>query len=160
MGDAGVASTPDANSLHWNPAKYAFIQKDMGFSVSYSPWLRALVNDINLAYLSGYKKFGKDQAVAASLLYFHWVILRLLTLLETPSVNSSPANLQWMFAIPENFRKNFPEVLLFVIFIQPHRRLFVGGAESHLEIQLLRMFPRIIRQNSKWAKLPQNSQLA
>ncbi|HQH19444.1 MAG TPA: hypothetical protein PKZ43_07800, partial [Bacteroidales bacterium] len=40
LGDAGVASTPDANSLHWNPAKYAFIEKDMGFSVSYSPWLR------------------------------------------------------------------------------------------------------------------------
>ena len=70
MGDAGVASTPDASSLHWNPSKYAFIDKDMGFSVSYSPWLRALVNDINLAYLSGYKKFGKDQAVAASLTYF------------------------------------------------------------------------------------------
>jgi len=70
MGDAGVASTPDANSLHWNPAKYAFIDKDMGFSVSYSPWLRALVNDINLAYLTGYKKFGNDQAIAASLLYF------------------------------------------------------------------------------------------
>jgi hypothetical protein len=70
MGDAGVASTPDANSLHWNPAKYAFIKKDMGFSVSYSPWLRALVNDINLAYVSGYKKFGKDQAISASLLFF------------------------------------------------------------------------------------------
>ena len=70
MGDGGVATTPDANSLHWNPAKYAFMQKDMGVSVSYSPWLRALVNDINLAYLTGYKKFGKDQAIAASLLYF------------------------------------------------------------------------------------------
>jgi len=70
MGDAGVASTPDANSLHWNPAKYAFIQKDMGFSMSYSPWLRKLVNDINLAYISGYKKVGKDQAIAFSLLYF------------------------------------------------------------------------------------------
>ncbi len=70
LGDAGVASSPDANSLHWNPAKYAFIKKDMGFSVSYSPWLRALVNDINLAYVSGYKKFGKDQALAASLLFF------------------------------------------------------------------------------------------
>jgi len=70
MGDAGVASTPDANSLHWNPAKYAFIDKNMGFSMAYSPWLRKLVNDINLAYITGYKKIGKDQAIAASLLYF------------------------------------------------------------------------------------------
>lgn len=70
MGDAGVASTPDANSNHWNASKNAFSNKGIGFSVSYSPWLRALVPDINLAYLSGYKKLGKDQAIAVSLLYF------------------------------------------------------------------------------------------
>ena len=71
MGDLGVASTPDANSLHWNPAKYAFIEKDMGVSISYSPWLRSLVNDMNLAYISGYKKIDEDQTIAASLLYFN-----------------------------------------------------------------------------------------
>ncbi len=70
MGDVGVASTPDINSLHWNPAKYAFIKKDMGFSVAYSPWLRALVNDINLAYLSGFKRIDENSAVAGSLLFF------------------------------------------------------------------------------------------
>lgn len=70
MGDAGVASSPDANSIHWNPAKLAFIENDMGFSVSYTPWLRALVPDINLAYLSGYKKIDKDQTLGATLLYF------------------------------------------------------------------------------------------
>ncbi len=70
MGDAGVSSTPDANSMHWNPAKYAFIEKDMGFSVSYSPWLRKLVNDINLAYLGFYKRIDDRQTVAATLLYF------------------------------------------------------------------------------------------
>jgi len=70
MGDAGVSSTPDANSMHWNPAKYAFIDNDMGFSMSYSPWLRALVNDINLAYLTGYKRIDKQSTIAASLLYF------------------------------------------------------------------------------------------
>lgn len=70
MGDAGVASSPDAHSMHWNPAKYAFIEKDMGFSISYSPWLRELVNDINLAYVSGYKKLDKQSAIAGSLLYF------------------------------------------------------------------------------------------
>ena len=70
MGDAGVSSSPDVNSNHWNPAKYAFIDKSVGFGISYSPWLRALVPDINLAYLSGYKKLNKNQTLSASLLYF------------------------------------------------------------------------------------------
>ncbi len=51
MGDAGVALTPDVNSQHWNPAKYVFMESDMGVGLSYSPWLRNLVDDINLAYL-------------------------------------------------------------------------------------------------------------
>jgi hypothetical protein len=70
MGEAGVASDPDANSMHWNPAKYAFIDKKFGFGISYSPWLRKLVNDINLAYLSGFYKIDDRQTVAATLLYF------------------------------------------------------------------------------------------
>ncbi|MCB2220360.1 MAG: type IX secretion system outer membrane channel protein PorV [Bacteroidetes bacterium] len=70
MGELGVATEPDAMSQHWNPAKYAFIEKDMGFSVSYSPWLRKLVNDINLAYLSGYKKLDDRSAISASLKFF------------------------------------------------------------------------------------------
>ncbi len=70
MGDAGVASAPDANSQHWNAAKYPFHDSESGISMSYSPWLRGLVNDINLAYLSGYYKFDELQAFSASLRYF------------------------------------------------------------------------------------------
>ncbi len=73
MGDAGCASSPDANSIHWNPAKLAFLDKKMGLSISYTPWLRALVPDINLAYISFYVKPGSkksDQCIAASLRYF------------------------------------------------------------------------------------------
>lgn len=70
MGDVGAATSPDYNSMHWNPAKYAFIDSDMGLSVSYTPWLRNLVNDINLGYLSFYKRIDKKQTVAATLLYF------------------------------------------------------------------------------------------
>ena len=70
MGDVGVATTPDPNSQHWNPAKYSFTKNEMGFSVSYTPWLRALIPDINLAYLAGYKKIDERQSVSASLLYF------------------------------------------------------------------------------------------
>lgn len=70
MGDVGVASSPDANSMHWNVSKMAFVEKEMGVSISFSPWLRALVPDINLSYVSGYKKIGKDKAIGASLRYF------------------------------------------------------------------------------------------
>ena len=70
MGDVGVATSPDANSLHWNPAKFAFIEDEVGFAVSYVPWLRALVPDINLSYLTGYKKFNKNESIAAELRYF------------------------------------------------------------------------------------------
>ena len=70
LGDAGVASSPDENSVHWNTAKLAFIKKDLGLGISYAPWLRALVPDINLAYLSAYKKLGKPQTIAFSILYF------------------------------------------------------------------------------------------
>lgn len=70
MGDVGVATRPDANSMYWNPAKYAALDKDFGISFSYTPWLRKLVNDINLSYLSGFYKLDKNQTVAGSLRYF------------------------------------------------------------------------------------------
>lgn len=70
MGDAGVGTTPDLSSQHWNPAKYAFMESEMGVSLSYSPWLRALVDDINLAYLVGYKKLDDLQTLSGSLRYF------------------------------------------------------------------------------------------
>lgn len=70
MGDAGAATTPDANSQHWNPAKLAFIDKEWGASFSYTPWLRNLVNDINLTYLSAFKRLDKEQVISGSLLYF------------------------------------------------------------------------------------------
>ena len=70
MGDVGVATNPDANSLHWNPAKFSFVEDEVGFSVSYVPWLRALVPDINLSYLAGYKKLNDKETIAMELRYF------------------------------------------------------------------------------------------
>jgi hypothetical protein len=70
MGDVGVASTPDAMSMHWNPAKYAFVKNDVGFSVCYTPWLKSLVPDINLSYLTGYKRLDENQVLGFSLRYF------------------------------------------------------------------------------------------
>lgn len=71
MGDVGVATNPGPNAMHWNPAKYAFVENNMGVSISYTPWLRHLgINDINLAYLSGYKRIDDQQVIGMSLVYF------------------------------------------------------------------------------------------
>lgn len=70
MGDAGAATTPDANSTHWNVAKLALIKDEMGFSLSYTPWLAKIINDMSLSYLSGYYKINKEQSVGVSLSYF------------------------------------------------------------------------------------------
>jgi len=70
MGDIGAATSPDVNSQYWNAAKYVFMESDAGISVSYTPWLRKLVSDIDLAYLAGYWKFDQRQALSASLRYF------------------------------------------------------------------------------------------
>ena len=70
MGDVGVATDPDAVSQYWNPAKYPFTISRAGLSLNYTPWLRQLVNDIDLAYLSGYYRIGNYSAVSASLRYF------------------------------------------------------------------------------------------
>jgi hypothetical protein len=69
MGDAGVATSPDVYSMHWNPAKFAFVDGKGGVGISYSPWLRNLVPDINIAYLTGYKRLDSKQVLSASLLY-------------------------------------------------------------------------------------------
>jgi len=70
MGDVGVATSADVNSQYWNPAKYLFTESDAGLSLSFTPWMRNLVSDIDLAYVAGYKRFGDNQAVSASLRYF------------------------------------------------------------------------------------------
>jgi Type IX secretion system protein PorV len=70
MGDVGVATAPDAASLYWNPAKLAFIDNDFGGSISYTPWLRELVNDMSLSYLTMYSKIREEDAVGLSLRYF------------------------------------------------------------------------------------------
>jgi hypothetical protein len=69
MGDAGVATTPDVFSLHWNAAKFAFIDGNSGVGLSYSPWLRTLVPDINIALLTGFARIDKKQVISSSLLY-------------------------------------------------------------------------------------------
>ncbi|GGD78663.1 hypothetical protein GCM10011514_48370 [Emticicia aquatilis] len=71
LGDAGVASSPDANSIYWNTAKLAFIDKNLGTTVSYTPWLRDLVDDMGLINAGLFKKIDKNSAFAASMTYFN-----------------------------------------------------------------------------------------
>jgi len=70
MGDVGVATSPDENSLHWNASKYAFTENDFGVALSYTPWLRKLTKDMSLNTLAGFKRINKRQTVALSLIYF------------------------------------------------------------------------------------------
>ena len=70
MGDVGVATDADVNSQYWNPAKYPFAISPAGFSLAYTPWLRQLVSDIDLANLVGYYRLGDYQAISGSLTYF------------------------------------------------------------------------------------------
>lgn len=71
LGDVGAATTPDLNSQHWNPAKYAFMQSHGGITANYTPWLRKLVTDIDLAYIAGYYNISERAgAIGASLTYF------------------------------------------------------------------------------------------
>ncbi len=70
MGDVGAATDPDVASQYWNPAKYPFTISRAGVSLNYTPWLRQLVSDIDLAYLVGYYRIGDYSAVSGSLRYF------------------------------------------------------------------------------------------
>ncbi len=70
MGDVGVATDPDAVSQYWNPAKYPFTISRAGLALNYTPWLRQLVNDMDLAYLAGYYRIGDYSAISGSLRYF------------------------------------------------------------------------------------------
>ena len=70
MGDVGAATDPDVNSQYWNPAKYPFNISRAGVSLNYTPWLRQLVNDMDLAYMAGYYRIGDYSAVSGSLRYF------------------------------------------------------------------------------------------
>jgi hypothetical protein len=90
MGDLGVATSADANSIHWNPSKLAFIEDEAGFSLSAAPWLRQLVPDIWFYYLSGYKKIDKRSAVAASLRYFTLGDIQFTDINGNPNGNYEP----------------------------------------------------------------------
>ncbi len=92
MGDIGAATEPDVFSQYWNPAKYAFAYSKAGVALAYTPWLRRLVDDIDLAYLSGYFKLGDNdnQAIGASIRYFSLGEIRMYDILGNEYDNANP----------------------------------------------------------------------
>jgi hypothetical protein len=131
MGDMGVASSPDANSMHWNPAKYGFIKKDFGISVSYSPWLRKLVNDINLAYLTGYKKINDRQVIAMSLRYFSLGNITFTDNVGTVTGNYKPNEFSIDAAYAFRFTNTISgAIALRYIYSNLTGGIYVGGAAS------------------------------
>jgi len=105
MGDAGVAISSDANSLHWNPAKLAFVEKPTGFAVSYTPWLRNLVPDIDLGYLSVYHRLDERNTIGGSLRYFSYGSIQLTDNNQQDIGIYSPNE----FAIDGTFARQFGE---------------------------------------------------
>lgn len=90
MGDLGVATSPDAFSIHWNNAKLAFIDQDMGASFSYSPWLGNIVDDMSLNYLTFFKKLSKIETWAVSMRYFDLGEIQLTDLNGLPQGIENP----------------------------------------------------------------------
>jgi len=103
MGDIGAATSPDISSQHYNTAKYAFIDGDGGIALSYTPWLRALINDINLAYLVGYKRLDAEQVVSASFRYFSLGNIAFTDFIGTPMQTFNPNE----FAIDAGYSRIF-----------------------------------------------------
>ena len=109
MGDAGVSTSPDISSQHWNSSKYAFNEEQAGVSISYTPWLRNLgVTDLNLLYLSSYYKFDDRQAVSASLRYFN---LGEITEIDESGVQTGNTIRPNEFAVDLGYSRKFSEYL-------------------------------------------------
>lgn len=93
MGDVGAATSPDVNSVHWNNGKLAFIENDLGFAFSYSPWLGNIVDDMSLNYLSFYKKIDQVQTFGASFRYFDLGEIALYDEFANPNGVENPSEL-------------------------------------------------------------------
>jgi hypothetical protein len=132
MAWTGVATSPDANSMYWNPAKYAFAPNDMGVSISYVPWLRKLIPDINIAYLSGYKRIDKNQVIAMSLRYFSLGNITFTDVVGTTTQQFNPNEFSLDAAYARAFSSRFSGSIAFrFIYSNLTGGYYVGGIESH-----------------------------
>ena len=132
MGDVGAATSPDVNSLHYNPAKMAFIKDDMGFSFSYTPWLRALIDDISLLYVTGYYRINKNQTLAGSLRYFSLGDITFTDVVGNVTGNFNPNEFAFDVAYARLLsRKLSGSIALRYIYSNLTGGQYVQGTESH-----------------------------
>jgi hypothetical protein len=106
MGDVGAATDPDANSIHWNGSKLAFVEKKFGFGLTATPWLRRLVPDINMYYLSGYYQLNSKQTFGASLRYFTLGNIELTNETGTRTGDAKPNEFAIDLAFSQKLSKN------------------------------------------------------
>ncbi|MBS5980677.1 MAG: type IX secretion system outer membrane channel protein PorV [Dysgonomonas mossii] len=129
MGDAGVATAPDVYSQHWNAAKYAFSPSKAGFGISYTPWLRKIINDIALFYGVGYYKLGNEnnQALSASIRYFSIGDVKVVTdLNDFNGVVLSPNEL----AIDLAYSRKLTETFSGAVTVRYIRADYTGASEE------------------------------
>jgi hypothetical protein len=126
MGDAGVALSSDVNSQHWNPAKFAFVPSSAGVALSYTPWLRNLVPDMNMLYLTGFYRLDKMQVISTSLRYFS---MGKITFTEdgTNGVDVNPYEMAFDLAYSRVLSDNFSGAVAFR-FIRSDLYKFSGDA--------------------------------
>jgi hypothetical protein len=130
MGDAGVATTPDLYAMHWNPAKLSFLEGTSGISLSYSPWLKNLVPDINFAYLTYYKKLADQDVLAGSIRYFSLGDIQLTDINQIDLGTYSPNE----FAIDAAYSRKFGETFSLGTAIRFVRSSLSNGQFSASEV--------------------------
>lgn len=133
MGDVGLAISPDANAIHFNTSKLAFVENDLGLSATYTPWLRALgLQDVYLAYLTGYKRIDKLSTVAFGLRYFSLGNIAFTDINGTPTGNGRPNEFEITLGYARQLAPNFS------IAINPkfiYSNLASGQTVNNIEIE-------------------------
>ncbi|MBK9284502.1 MAG: type IX secretion system outer membrane channel protein PorV [Sphingobacteriaceae bacterium] len=133
MGDVGVATDPDINSIHWNCSKLAFAEKRFGFGFTVTPWLRLLVPDINLYYLSGYGKLDKkgNMAIGGSLRYFSLGNIELTNATGVKTGDYTPNEWAMDLAFSQKLSKNFSLGLAGRYINSSISRVFFNGSQGN-----------------------------
>lgn len=136
MGDAGVATDPDANSTHWNQSKLAFADKKYGVALTATPWLRNLVPDIYLYYLTGYAKISKpnakaQQAVSGSLRYFTLGNIQLTDAQGNSTGDYKPNEFALDLGFAQQLHKNFSTGVAFRFVNSSISRVYFNGQQGN-----------------------------
>ena len=113
LGNSGVATSPDHNSMFWNAAKYSFTESEAGVSASYTPWLREVIDDMSISYLSGFYSLDKNQTIAASFRYFSLGEIFFQKTAEEIAIKKNPYELAFDVAYSRKLGNNISGAIAF-----------------------------------------------